>query len=57
MSRSMAAGWAGVAELLLTGSLFAQNNHQFSDPNVEDHFRSARMGVGGARFRRSWRSS
>lgn len=47
MSRCPAAAWAGVAGLLLTGTLFAQNNHQFSDPNVEDLFRYARMGAGG----------
>jgi hypothetical protein len=35
------------AGLLLTGSLVAQNNYQFSDPNVEDLFRYARMSVGG----------
>ncbi|HMB81409.1 MAG TPA: hypothetical protein VKI43_15125 [Vicinamibacterales bacterium] len=36
-----------VGGLLLAASLFAQNNYQFSDPNVEDLFRYARMGAGG----------
>jgi hypothetical protein len=38
---------AGAAALLLTGSIAAQDNYQFSDPNVEDLFRYARMSVGG----------
>ena len=38
---------ATAAGLLLTGRLLAQNNYQFSDPNVEDLFRYARMAVGG----------
>jgi len=38
---------AAAAGILWTGSLVAQNNYQFSDPNVEDLFRYARMGVGG----------
>jgi hypothetical protein len=39
---------ATAAGLLLTGSLVAQDNYQFSDPNVQDLFRYARMSVGGA---------
>jgi hypothetical protein len=39
--------WAGAAVLLLTGSPAAQDNYQFSDPNVGDLFRYARMSVGG----------
>src|SRR5258707_936784 len=38
---------AGAGGVLLAGSLFAQNNYQFSDPNVEDLFRYARMAAGG----------
>src|SRR3954462_7529101 len=46
--RSMTSlAWAGAVVLLLTGSPAAQNNYQFSDPNVEDLFRYARMSVGG----------
>jgi hypothetical protein len=38
--------WAAIA-LLMTASLFAQNNYQVSDPNVGDLVRYARMAVGG----------
>src|SRR4029077_9718450 len=38
---------AVAAGVLWTGSLVAQDNYQFSDPNVQDLFRYARMGVGG----------
>ena len=38
---------AGAAALLFGGALVAQNNHQFSDPNVGDLFRYARMAAGG----------
>ena len=36
-----ALGWR------LTAAPFAQDNYQFSDPNVENTFRYARMAVGG----------
>jgi hypothetical protein len=49
-----AALWRAVACLALIaaaglrfGPVLAQNNYQFSDPNVEDLFRYARMAVGG----------
>ena len=38
---------AAAVSLLLAGSLLAQDNYQFSDPNVQDIFRYARMAVGG----------
>jgi hypothetical protein len=47
MRSLMSLAWAGAVVLLLTGSPAAQNNYQFSDPNVEDLFRYARMSVGG----------
>ena len=31
----------------LAAASFAQDNYQFSDPNVQDIFRYARMAVGG----------
>ena len=31
----------------LAGTSFAQDNYQFSDPNVENTFRYARMAIGG----------
>jgi hypothetical protein len=43
-------GWfalVAAAGLLATGSLGAQDNYQFSDPNVENLFRYARMAAGG----------
>jgi len=39
---------AAAVGLLLAGSPRAQDNYQFSDPNVQDIFRYARMAVGGA---------
>ena len=48
MRRSMARlALAAAAGVLFAGSLFAQDNYQFSDPNVEDLFRYARMAAGG----------
>jgi hypothetical protein len=48
MRRPMARlALALAAGVLWTGSLVAQDNYQFSDPNVQDLFRYARMAVGG----------
>jgi hypothetical protein len=47
MRRSTVVTWTGAVGLLLTASLFAQDNYRFSDPNVADLFRYARMAAGG----------
>jgi hypothetical protein len=45
--RAVACLACGAAAALRFGVVLAQNSYQFSDPNVEDVFRYARMAVGG----------